>query len=95
MKLSLKLISLGMTRGNVQIVSTRASRPDQMRLNSLMLWEQKEEWDYSVCYVLNADEMPAGFRCPDGIDLVILGQPQISALTHADADILFWEMDRT
>lgn len=95
MKLSLKLISLGMTRGNVQIVSTRASRPDQMRLNSLMLWEQKEEWDYSVCYVLNADEIPAGFRCPDGIALVILGQPQISALTHADADILVWEMDRT
>ena len=95
MKLSLKLISLGLNRGDVQIVSTRSTRPDQMRLNSLMLWEQREEWDYSVCYVLDAQEIPSGFRCPDDIALVILGHPEGHTLSRANADILIWDVDRT
>jgi len=95
LKLSLKLISLGLNRGDVQIVSTRSTRPDQMRLNSLMLWEQREEWDYSVCYVLDAQEIPSGFRCPDDIALVILGHPEGHTLSRANADILIWDVDRT
>lgn len=95
LKLSLKLISLGLVRGNVQIVSTRSTRPDQMRLNSLMLWDRNEEWDYSVCYVLNAEELPPDFRCPDNIALVILGSVDPERFSGVSADILIWSVHRS
>lgn len=91
MKLSLRLLSLGLITGNVQIVSTRSSRPDQMRLNSLMLWDRNREWDYSVCYVLDAHEIPSGFRCPENIALVILGHTDPGQFSNANADILIWD----
>lgn len=93
MKLSLKLISLGLVQGDVQIVSTRVSRPDQMRLNSLMLWNRNREWDYSVCYVMDGSEMPPDFRCPENIALVILGNTDQERFAGANADILIWSTD--
>ena len=94
MKLSLKLLSLGLTHGSVQIVSTRTARPDQMRLNSLMLWNRNQTWDYSVCYVMEAEQMPDGFRCPDNIALILLGSADPRRFAGTNADILIWDMDR-
>lgn len=91
MKLSLKLLSLGLVWGNVQIVSTRSSRPDQMRLNSLMLWNWEQAWDHSVCYVMDARELTPDFRCPDNIALILLGHAEPHRFSGANADILIWE----
>lgn len=94
MKLSLKLISLGLVRGNVHIVSTRTSRPDQMRLNSLMLWNGDSGYDYSVCYVMDASELTPDFRCPEGIALILLGYVPPDRFRDANADILIWDPEQ-
>ena len=94
-KLSLRLISLGLVQGDVHIASTRISRPDQMRLNSISLWNDNQEWDYSTCYVMDAEEIPPCFRCPDNIALVILGNTPPDRFAGSNADILIWNIARS
>lgn len=94
MKLSLKMVALELKRGNVHIVSTRSARPDQVRLSTLALWDPDGVWDYSVCYVADSQQIRPGFRCPDNIALVILGQINPSIFSGANADVLIWEVSR-
>ena len=94
LKLSLKMIALELTQGNVHIASERLARPDQMRLSSLALWNPNDVWDYSVCYCMDAQQIKPDFRCPENIALILLGRADPEQFSGMNADILIWDVSR-
>lgn len=94
MKLSLKMIALELNRGHARFAAQRTDRPDQMRLTALALWNPEEMWDYSVCYVADAQQIQTDFRCPDSIALIVLGNVDDAVFAGANADVLIWDINR-
>lgn len=94
MKLSLKLIAQGLTRGEVHIIAEKKNDPDAMRLDHLQLWTKTEIPDPSACYVVDAIQVKADSVFPSGIALIILGNCNHTLFSQMDADVMIWNINR-
>jgi len=94
LKISLKIIAQEITKGDVQIISTRKSNPDAMRLDHLRLWNKDETVEASACYIIDGGYIRHDLALPAGTALIVLGKCNQGIFSDLDADILLWQTNR-